>query len=66
LTRGILECEPEVREGREDPKKERVDGLRRSVAKRELAVGAARGRDMWRNVVLGGGKPWLILGWMNE
>jgi hypothetical protein len=33
-------------------------GLRRSVAKQELALGGIRGRDIWRRLVLGGGKPW--------
>lgn len=52
-----VECEPEGLERREDTKKERMDGLRRSVTKPEMVVGATRGRDMWRNLVFGGGKP---------
>jgi hypothetical protein len=65
-----LDCEPEGREGREDLRKGKMVGLIQSVAKPELAVGAARGRDMWRNLVLGGRKPWYsggsLDGWMNE
>ena len=74
LTRRILECEPEGRGGREDPKKERMggwmDSLRLSVTKPKLAVGAIGDRDMWRNLVFGGGKPWYsgrsLDGWTDE
>jgi hypothetical protein len=70
LSRKILECEPEGHEGREYPWKERMDVLRRSVTELKLAVDATRGRDRWRNLVLGGGKPWYsgrsLDGWMDE
>ena len=46
-----------------------MDGIRRSVTKPEQAVDATRGRDVWRNLVLVGGKRWysgvekLSVGW---
>jgi hypothetical protein len=53
----ILEWETEEKRRRGRPKERCIDGVRRSMINHGLTEKDTRGRDRWRNFVLGEGKP---------
>jgi hypothetical protein len=53
----MLEWEPEGTRRRGRPKQRWIDGVRRSMTNHGLTEEDTRDRDMWRNLVLGEGKP---------
>jgi hypothetical protein len=57
LPRKMLEWEPEGTRRRGRPKERWIDGVRRSMTNHGLTEKDTRGRDRWRNLVLGEGKP---------
>jgi hypothetical protein len=57
LPRKILEWEPEGTRRRGRPKERWIDGVRWSMTNHGLTEKDTRGRDRWRNLVLGEGKP---------
>jgi hypothetical protein len=57
LPLNILDWEPEGTRRRERPKERWIVGLRRNMTNHGLTEEDTRGRDRWRNLVLGEGKP---------
>ena len=60
LPRRFLEWEPEVTQRKGRPKERWMDRVRRSMTEFGLIDEDDRDRDMWRNLVLGEGRPLYI------
>jgi len=60
LSRRFLEWEPEVTQRKGRPKERWMERVRQSMTELGLIVENDRNRDMWRNLVLGEGRPLFI------
>lgn len=60
LSRRIIEWEPEVTRRKGRPKERWMDRARRSMTELGLTDEDDTDRDMWRNLVLGEGRPLYI------